>query len=162
MKKSAVQCFEEIFDDSRAGNIFSTLDQFLSYCQIKYERCKDNTTFTCKFGIYKFQVISIGLKNLSARLQRIMDNIIVNMINIRFYVDDVFVHSTMKVVHIAHSRNVFELLDEHEFRSRLKKCPLTVPSVKLIGYYIYETRIYADQNKIQTIRDAFHPGNRRW
>ena len=73
-----VPCVEEIFDDLPGSSVFSTLDLFRGYWQIKIDdTCKEKTTFICKFGTYQFEVIPFRLKNSGATFQRMMDNILV-------------------------------------------------------------------------------------
>ena len=75
--KWPVPCVEEIFDDLPGSSVFSTLDLFRGYWQIKIDdTCKEKTTFICKFGTYQFEVMPFGLKNSGATFQRMMDNIL--------------------------------------------------------------------------------------
>ena len=126
--KWLVLCVEEILDDLRDSSVFSTLDLFQVYRQIKIsETCKEKTTFISKFGTYQFQVMLLGLKNLGATFQRMMSNILVNVRNIKYYVDDVVIHSVTEERHIKHLENVFALLLKHGLRIRLKKCSFMQP-----------------------------------
>ena len=84
--------------------------------------CKEKITFICKFGTYQFEVMPFGLKNSGATFQRIMDNILVNVSDVKCYVDDVFIYSATAESHIMHLENVFAFLLKHGLRTRLKKC----------------------------------------
>ena len=95
------------------------------------EICKERTTFKCRFGAYQFEVMPFGLKNSSATFQRMMDNILENVTNIKCYVNDVFGHSEAEERHIKRLENVFALLLEHGFRIRLKKCCFMQPREEL-------------------------------
>ena len=49
--KWPVPCVEEIFDDLMGSSIFTMLDFFQGYWQIRMdEACKEKTTLICKFG----------------------------------------------------------------------------------------------------------------
>ena len=95
------------------------------------EMCKEKTNFICRFGTYQFEVMPFVLKNSSATFQRMMDNILVNVTNVKCYVDDVFGHSETEERHIKRLENVFALLLEHGFRIRLKKCCFMQPREEL-------------------------------
>ena len=155
--KWPVPCVEKIFDDLRGSSIFTTLDLFQGYWQIKMdETCKEKTTFVCKFGTYQFEVMPFGLKNSGGTFQRMMDNILVNESNVKCYVDDVVIHSDTAESHVKHLENVFALLLKHGLRIRLKKCSFMQPRVELLGHCIDKEGIHTDERKVQNIRDA-HP-----
>ena len=47
---------EEIFEDLRVNNIFTTLDLFQGYWQAKMdETCMEKTAFVCNFGSFQFE-----------------------------------------------------------------------------------------------------------
>lgn len=67
---------QEIFDDLSGGKVFTTLDLFSGYWQIRLgEGCKEKTTFVCRFGTYQFEVMPFGLMNAPSTSQRMMDQI---------------------------------------------------------------------------------------
>ena len=121
--KWPVPYVEEIFHYLRGSSIFTTLDLFQGHWQIKVdETCKEKTTFVCKFGTYQFEVMPFGLKNSGATFQKMMDNILVNVSNVKCYFDDVVIDSATAESHDKHLENVFVLLLKHGLRIRLKKC----------------------------------------
>ena len=69
--KWPVPCVEGIFDDLRGSSIFTTLDLFQGYWQIKMdETCKEKTTFICIFGTYQFEVMPFGLKKFRCNISK--------------------------------------------------------------------------------------------
>ena len=160
--KWPVPCVKEIVDDLRGSSVFSTLDLFQGYWQIKIdETCKEKTNFICKFGKYQFEVMSFGLKNSAAKFQRMMDNVLANVSNVKCYVDDVVIHSATEESHVMHLENVFALLLKHGLRIRLKKCSFMQPRVGLLGHCIDKGGIHTDGRKVQTIRDAHASRSRK-
>ena len=101
-----------------------------------------------------------GLKNSGATFQRMLDNILVNVSNVKCYVDDV-IHSATAESHVKHVENVFELLLKHGLRIRLKKCSFMQSCEELLGYCIDKEGIHTDERKVQIIRDAHPPSTRR-
>ena len=59
----------------------------------------------------------MGLMNLGATFQRVMDKILANMDNVKCYIDDVVIHSRTREEHITRLRTVFELLRKNGFAS---------------------------------------------
>ena len=59
------------------------------------------------------------LMNSGATFQRMMDSILANVHNIKFYVDDVVIHSATKEKHIIHLETIIKLLKKHGPRMRL-------------------------------------------
>ena len=106
--KWPVPYVEEIFDDLRGSSIFTKLNLFEGCWLIKiHETCKEKTSFICKFGTYQFELMPFGLKNSGETFQRMMDNILVNVSNVKCYVDDVVIYSATAEGHIKHLEIVF-------------------------------------------------------
>ena len=155
--KWPVPFVEEIFDELKGSSIFTTLDLFQRYWQFKMDEIfKDKTTFIFKFGMYLLEVMLFGLKNSGATFQRITDNTLLNVSNVKSYVYGVVVHSATE----ESLENVFALLLKHQLRIRLKKCSFMQPRVELMGHCIEKESIHTDERKAQTIRDAHPPRSR--
>ena len=90
-----------------------------------------------------------------------MGNILVNISNVKYYVDDVIIHSATAESHIKHLENVFVLLLKHELRIRLKKCWFMQTRVELLGHCIDKESIHTDERKVHTIRSAHPPSTRK-
>ncbi len=68
-----------LFDEVQGSRVFTTIELFQSYWQIKIEEsCKEMTTCICKYGKYQFEVMNFGLMNSRATFQSMMDNILAN------------------------------------------------------------------------------------
>ena len=68
---------DETMDDMKGSSIFTTIDLFQVYWQIKiYEACKEKTAFICRYGTFQFAVMPFGLMNSQASFQRMMDRIL--------------------------------------------------------------------------------------
>ena len=90
-----------------------------------------------------------------------MDNILMNVSNVKCYVDDVVIHSATAESHVKHLENLFALLLNHGLGIQLKKCSFMQPCVELLGHRIDKEGIHTDKRKVQIIRDIHTPSTRR-
>jgi hypothetical protein len=67
---------EDLFDQMRGAKIFSKIDLRSGYHQLKI-RTKDvpKTTFTTRYGLYEFLVISFGLANALVNFMNLMNKV---------------------------------------------------------------------------------------
>ena len=153
---------DEIFDEINGSKIFTTIDLFQGYWQIKMdEACKEKTTFICRYGTYQFEVMPMGLMNSGATFQRMMDTILVNVSNVKCYIDDVVIHSATMEEHMVHLETVMELLKKHGLKLRLKKCSFMQPRVELLGHFVDKDGVHVDGVKVERIRNAHPPTTRK-
>ena len=73
-----------------------------------------------------------GLKNSGATFQRMMNSILINVIDVKCFIDDVAMHSANQEIHIKHLESLIALLLKYEFRIRLKKCLFTKTRIELL------------------------------
>ena len=72
-----IPLIDEIFDELMGCYIFTTLDLFSGYWQIKMEEAlKDITTFATRFGNFRFEVMPMGLINSPSTFQKMMDEVL--------------------------------------------------------------------------------------
>ena len=146
---------EEIFDELRGSHVFTTLDLFSGYWQIKMEESqKDITTFATRWGNFRFEVMPMGLINAPSTFQRMMDEILKDIPFARAYLDDVVVFSTSMEQHLEHLSVVLRHLAGHELRLRITKCFFCQDSVELLGHIVSAEGIRTDPKKVQAVKDA--------
>ena len=75
-----------------------------------YEDSKPWTVFSCPYGLYEWNVMSLELKNAPQIFQRMMDRIFSKYSFILVYIDDILVFSKTFHEHIKHLELVFEEL----------------------------------------------------
>ena len=93
--KRPITSVEEFFENLRGSIILTTLDFSENCRQIKMdETFKMVATSICMSGMYQFEVMPFRLKNLSETFQKMVDNILVNMSNVKCYGDDAAIHSS--------------------------------------------------------------------
>ena len=149
---------EEIFDDLRGAVIFTTLDLFSGYWQIQMEEShKDITTFTTRFGNFRFEVMPMGLINAPSTFQKMMDGLLKDIPFARAYLDDVVIFSASLEDHLEHLQVVLTLLAGFNLRLRVAKCFFAQPQVELLGHIVDKEGVHTDPKKIKAIKEAPTP-----
>ena len=146
---------EEIFDDLEGSAYFTSLHLFSGYWKIRMaQQCKEMTTFVCRYGTYKFEVMPFGLMNAPSTFQRIMNTNVRGLPFVRVYLDDVVVFSKTLEEHLRHLQQVFDLIDKADLKLKLLKCRFARAKIKLLGHVVDKSGIIVDPNKVELIRNA--------
>ena len=149
---------EEIFDDLEGGKVFSTLDLFSGYWQVRMaEECKEKTTFVCRYGTFKFEVMPFGLMNAPSTFQRMMDYVFRDLPFVRVYLDDVVVFSYSMSAHVEHLLQVFQVIAKSGLKLKIEKCAFAQSQTKPLGHVVGNEGIAVDQEKISAIVNTPEP-----
>ena len=152
---------EEIIEDMQGYKIFSTIDLFSGYWQIPMRKeFKDLTTFTCKYGTYRFEVMPFGLKNAPATFQRMMSKLLKDVPFARVYLDDVVIFSKNAKDHASHVAQVLEIIHQANLKLKLKKCCFFQRRVELLGHYVSGDGVEVDATKTDRIAKAPTPSSK--
>lgn len=116
------------------------------------EECKEMTTFVCRFGTFKFEVMTFGLMNSPSTFQRMMDQIVKDFTFVRVYLDDVVVFSESLIEHIVHLRAVFEAIAKAGLKLKVTKCEFAISAVKLLGHVVDNGGVHVDVEKVEAIK----------
>ena len=103
---------------------FSTIDLASGFHQIEMD-AKDvqKTAFTVEGGHYEYIRMPFGLKNAPSTFQRIMDNILGELVGkiCLVYLDYIFIYSSSLDEDILNLRKVFDVLGNSNFEVQLDK-----------------------------------------
>jgi hypothetical protein len=134
---------------------FCSLDLASGYWQIKvHEKDKEKTAFSSPRGHFEFNVMPFGLCNAPATFQRIMDRILLDLIDAGVcvaYLDDIIIvgkdlddifHNYMKVV---------RRFSKYNLKLKPSKCNLFRKSVNFLGHIISDKGIGTDPAKIKKV-----------
>nr|KYP71441.1 Transposon Ty3-I Gag-Pol polyprotein [Cajanus cajan] len=86
-------CIDRLVDGTSGHSIFSFLDAYSGYNQIKmHPTDEEKTVFITKNANFCYKDMPFGLKNAGATYQRLMDKVFQGQIgrNIEIYVDDMW------------------------------------------------------------------------
>ncbi len=98
-----------------------------------------------------------GLMNSQATLQRMLDEILLNVANFRCYVDEVVTFKKNNEDYAIHLEDAFTILKKNGLWLRIKKCSLIQPSLELLLYIVERNGVHFDDQKVATVRDAVQP-----
>ena len=106
----------DLYDQLAGSSVFSKMDLRLGYHQIKIQN-EDipKTTFTTRYGLYEFTVMSFGLTSAPTTFSCLMNSIFMEYLDkfVVVYLDDIFIYSKNKEEHAEHLRLVLMKLREH-------------------------------------------------
>jgi len=69
------------------------------------------------------------------------------------YFDDILIYSQTQSDHVAHLREVLQILQQNKLYVNLKKCSFITSSLLFLGFVISAEGIKVDEEKICAIRD---------
>jgi hypothetical protein len=124
----------DLFIDSMSGNkVISFLDGNVVYNQIfMVKEDVTKTVFHCPrfVGLFKWVVMTLGLKNAGATYQRAMNLIFHDFLRVvmEVYLDDVVVKSVSFKVHMADLKLLLERMKKYGLRMNQLKCTFRVIS----------------------------------
>ena len=155
---------DQIVDATAGHGILSFLDAFCGYHQIPMHPPNvEKTTFITPHGLYCYNVMSFGLKNVGATYQRMVTKIFRPLIgkSMEVYVDDILVKSKERPDHTRHLQETFELLRRHNMKLNHLKCAFGVSSSKFLGFMVTQRGIEANPIQVKAIMDSQTPTSRK-
>nr|KYP41901.1 Transposon Ty3-I Gag-Pol polyprotein [Cajanus cajan] len=143
-------CIDRLVDGSSGHAIFSFLDAYSSYNQIKMHPAdEEKTAFITESANFCYKVMPFGLKNAGATYQRLMNKVFQGQIgrNIEIYVDDMVVKSNSLAEHLTDLTEIFSELRKHNMRLNPEKCTFGVKGGKCMGFMLLARGIEANRDK---------------
>jgi hypothetical protein len=105
--KYPLTCIDILFDQLGGAQVFSKIDLHSSYHQIKI--CDEDIpkmTFSMRYGLYEYLVISFGLTNAPAHFMYLMNSVFMPELDkfVLVFIDDILVYSKSTEDHEEHLR----------------------------------------------------------
>jgi hypothetical protein len=102
---------EDLFDQLNGSQVFSIIDLRTGYHQLKI-RTTDipKTTFTTRYGLYEYTIMSFGLTNTPAYFMNLMNKVFMEFLDkfVVVFIDDILIYSKSEVEHATHLKLVLE------------------------------------------------------
>jgi hypothetical protein len=109
------------------AKIFTIMDLTHGYYQVPLaEHCKYLTAFACEFGLFELNVMPMGLTNATATFQRLMNQVLDDLIGTICYVylDDIIIFSKNINEHYDHVNALMTRLKAHNLKVKPTKCKI--------------------------------------
>jgi hypothetical protein len=104
---------DTMFDQLVGAQLFSKIDLRYGYHQIKI-RVEDipKMTFTTRYGLYEYLIMSFGLMNLMAHFMYLMNSVFMLVLDkfVVVFIDDILVYSKSMEEYEEHLRIVLQCL----------------------------------------------------
>ena len=131
--------------------MFSKIDLRSGYQQIKI-RLEDilKTTFSTRYGLYEYLVMSFGLTNALAYFMYLMNLVFMPELDkfMVVFIDDILVYSKNAEDHGEHLRVVLTRSREHKLYAKFSKCEFWLKKVPFLGHVLSEDGISVDLGKV--------------
>ena len=148
---------EELLSSITEGSIFSCLDLRQSFFQVPLEpSSRDKTTFTTKYGNYRYTRLPMGYKNSPHIMAEVGAIVFRSLIGtcVGLYIDDVCCYSKNIQEHLSDLEQVFECLKIANLKVNIEKCSWFKTKIKYLGHYITPSGIHTDPDKTKAIQET--------
>jgi hypothetical protein len=143
-----------LFDQLVGAKVFSKIDLRSGYHQIKI-RASDipKTSFSTRYGLYEYLVMSFGLTNAPAYFMYLMSSVFMPELDkfVVVFIDDILVYSRNEQEHTMHLHTVLQRLHDHRLYAKLSKCDFWLREFKFLGHTISQDGISVDPEKVQEV-----------
>jgi hypothetical protein len=144
--------------------VFSKIDLRSGYHQLRI-RPSDipKTTFSNKYGLYEFTVMSFGLTNAPAFFMNLMNSVFMDYLDkfLVVFIDDILIYSQSEEEHVDHSKMVLQRLREHRLYAKLSKCKFWIDEVLFLGNIVNKDGLAVDPKKVADILNWKAPTDAR-
>ena len=130
---------DQMVDASAKHGMLSFLEGFFSYHQIPmHSPDVEKMTFITPHGLYCYNVMPFGLKNVGATYQRLVTKIFSPLIGrtMEVYIDDMLVKTKERPNHTNHLQETFKLLHTNGMKLNPLKCAFRVSSGKFLDFRV--------------------------
>ena len=155
---------DQIVDAFAGHGMVSFLNAFSGYHQIPMHRPDaKKMAFITRHGLYFYNVMPFGLKNVGETYQRLVTKIFRPLIGrtMEVYIDDMLVKTKERPNHTKHLQETFELLRTNGMKLNPLKCAFRVSSGNFLGFMVTQRRIEANPIQLRAIMESQPPTTRK-
>ena len=155
---------DQIVDLSVGHGMLSFLDTFSGYHQIPmHPSYTKKTTFITPHGLFCYNMMLFGLKNVEATYQRLVTKMFRPLLGntIEVYIDDMLVKSKELPDHVEHLQEAFELLRAYGMKLNPSKCAFGVSEGRFLGFMVTQRGIEANPAQLKAILESQAPSSRK-
>lgn len=151
---------DEIIDQLGSAKWFTVMDMVSGYNQIPIRECdRYKTAITVGGARYEFCRLPFGMCNSAANFQRIMNEILGDLIGkaAYCYLDDIVVHGATRQDHDNHLRQVLMRLDEFKLKVKQSKCQFLTKEISFLGHRLTPQGIKMSVEKVNALNELTRP-----
>ena len=155
---------DQIVDASSRHGMLSFLNAFSGYHQIPiHPPDAKKTSFITSHGLYCYNVMPFGLKNVGATYQRLVTKMFRPLLNsaMEVYIDDMLVKSKQRPDHAAHLQQAFDILREYGMKLNPLKCAFGVSAGKFLGFMVTQRGIEANPTQLKAILQSLASSSKK-
>ena len=145
---------DQIVDASEGHGMLLFLDAFSGYHQIPmYPLDVEKTSFITPHGLYRYNVMPFGLKNVGATYRRLVTKMFRPLLGktMEVYIDDMLIKSKERPNHATHLQQVFDLLRTYGMKLNPTKCAFGVSTGRFMGFMMTQRGIEANPSQLKAI-----------
>jgi hypothetical protein len=149
-----------LFDQLAGAKVFSKVDLRSGYHQIKiHSEDIPKTTFSTRYGLYEYLVMSFGLTNAPTHFMYLMNSVFMSELDkfAMVFIDGIFVYSNHEEEHEQHLHIILQQLCDHQLYVKFSKCAFWLKEVTFLGHVISAEGIAVDPSKVQEVLDWKSP-----
>ncbi|CAF1098166.1 unnamed protein product [Rotaria sp. Silwood1] len=151
---------DDTINQLAGARYYSKFDLKSGYHQIPIDhRDKHKTAFITSYGLFEFNVLPQGLINGPPVFQRIMNEILGDLLghHCLVYLDDIITFSKTIHDHAKAIHAILNALNNHNFKLNLSKCALAHEQIEYLGHEINYKGYRPLQNNIKAVIDIPPP-----
>jgi hypothetical protein len=147
---------DDLLDQLGGSAVYSKLDLASGYHQVAMHPDDiHKTAFNCRYGLYEWTVMPMGLTNAPSGFMRLMTKVFRPYLDkfLVVYLDDLLVFSSSIEEHVEHLRQVLTVLREQTLYAKPSKCEFGVEQLSFLGHIVSKDGIAVDPSKVQSVVD---------
>ena len=155
---------DQIVDAPTGHDMLSFLDAFSGYHQIPmHPPDAEKTFFITPHGLYYYNVMPFGSKNVRATYQRLVTKMFRPLLGstMEVYIDDMLVKSKQRPDHVTHLEQAFDLLREYGMKLNPLKCAFGVTANRFLGFMVTRRGIEANPAQLKGILHSLAPSSKK-
>jgi transposase InsO family protein len=141
-----------LLEDFAQCIVFSELDSQDAFFRLLVRpQSRRFLAFRYRHRQYRYRSAPMGMKNIPAHFQRVMDRILGDLPFVKIFIDNIMVGSRSWEDHVEHLKIAISRLTAANFTLNLKKCKFGRRSLRVLGHLLSKEGVSPDLSKIQAI-----------